>query len=338
MSAPQTDLPQSRHFTLEPLAPGVYAAIARASGGAMSNAGIVDLGDRALVFDTFMTPQAAADLRTAAEALTGRRVAYVVNSHWHDDHVRGNQVFADAEIVATDRTSLLMAARGPRNIAKYRDQAPAHVASLREQYTQATDERERARLALEISEGEEILASLPTLELRLPDHTFIDRLVFRGPARSAELLTYGGGHTESDAFLWLPAERILFAGDLVVNRTHPLLIWGDPSTWPGILDRLAALDPATVVPGHGPVGDRASIAALSGYLADVQRLADALMRSGNTPDELAQAPVPEAYAAWEGSDEIFPLNLHFLGDLANGTVPEAFRPYGAAEPPGKPER
>lgn len=337
MSMSHADLPQSRHFALEPLASGVYAAIAREAGGAMSNAGIVDLGDRALVFDTFMTPQAAADLRAAAETLTGRRVAYVVNSHWHDDHVRGNQAFADAEIVATSGTSLLMAARGPQNIAKYRDQAPAHVASLREQYAQATDERERARLALEISEGEEILASLPTLELRLPDHTFTDRLVVRGPARTAELLTYGGGHTESDAFLWLPEERILFAGDLVVHLTHPLLVWGDPDAWPGILDRLAALDPAIVVPGHGPVGDSTGIAAVRAYLADTKRLADTLLRAGNTPDEPAQAPVPDAYAAWEGSDEIFLLNLRFLVDLARGTVPEAFRPLGAAGLPVRQE-
>lgn len=330
MSTSHTDLPQLRHFTLEPLVPGVYAAIARAGGGAMSNAGIVDLGDRALVFDTFMTPQAAVDLRAAAEALTGHRVAYAVNSHWHADHVRGNQIFADAEIVATDRTSLLLAARGPENIARYRERAPAEVQSLRKRSAEVTDERARARLALEIGEAEEIVASLPDLELRLPDHTFSDRLVFRGPERTAELLTYGGGHTESDAFLWLPAERILFAGDLVVNRTHPLLVWGEPGAWPGILDQLEALDPATVVPGHGPLGNCASIAAVRDYLADAKRLADTLLRAGNAPEDLAQAPMPEAYAGWEAA-EIFGLNLRFLGDLAKGTVPEAFRPLTTPE-------
>ena len=332
MTAPQSDLPRSRHFTLEPLAQGVYAAIAGAGGGAMSNAAIVDLGDRVLVFDTFMTPQATADLRSAAEALTGHRVAYVVNSHWHADHVRGNQVFADAKIVATDRTSLLMAARGPENIARHRDRMPAQVASLREQCAQATGERERARLALEISEAEEIVESLPELELRLPDHTFTERLVFRGPARAAELLTYGRGHTESDAFLWLPAERILLAGDLVVSRTHPLLVWGDPGAWPGILDRLAALDPVTVVPGHGPVSGVESIAAVGDYLADLKRIADELLAAGNAPDELAEAPIPEDYATWSEA-QLFGLNLRFLGDLARGTVPEALRPIPVAESP-----
>ena len=65
-------LPDSRHFRLEQLAEGVYAAIHIEGGGAIGNAGIVDLGDRTLVFDAFLAPQPAADLRTAAEALTGR--------------------------------------------------------------------------------------------------------------------------------------------------------------------------------------------------------------------------------------------------------------------------
>jgi cyclase len=327
-----TAFPTSRHFTLQPVAEGVYAAIARDGAGAMSNAGIVDLGDRVLIFDTFMTPQAADDLRAAAEALTSHPIAYVANSHWHDDHVQGNQAFPNAEIVATDRTSLLMATRTRESIERERDRGPAHVASLRERYTQVSDERERARLALEISEGEEILAALPALELRLPTHTFAERLTFRGSAREAQLLTYGGGHTESDAFLYLPAERILFAGDLVVNRTHPLLIWGNPDAWSGIIARMGALDIAVLVPGHGPVSGPEGIANVRTYLVDVKRLADALLGAGNTPDELAEAPMPQAYAAWDAA-EIFPLSMRFLGDLARGTVPETLRPHFPQEPP-----
>ena len=65
-------LPRSPHFCLHELATGVYAAIHRPGGGAICNAGIVDLGDRTLVFDTFLAPQPAQDLRLAAEMLTGR--------------------------------------------------------------------------------------------------------------------------------------------------------------------------------------------------------------------------------------------------------------------------
>src|SRR5690348_3454952 len=105
MAQPSHSLPTSRHFQLEQLADGVYAAISIDGTGSMSNAGIVDLGDTTLIFDTFATPQAAQDLRSAAEQLTGHAIRYVINSHKHGDHVWGNQVFSQHGcIIATDTT------------------------------------------------------------------------------------------------------------------------------------------------------------------------------------------------------------------------------------------
>lgn len=102
-------LPASPHFRLEELAQGVYAAIHTPGGDAIGNAGIIDLGDRTVIFDTCQSPLAAADLQRAAVTLCGRPVDYVVNSHWHSDHVLGNAVLADATIIATPTTRLLMA-------------------------------------------------------------------------------------------------------------------------------------------------------------------------------------------------------------------------------------
>ena len=86
------NVPQYEDLALHELADGVWAAIAQPTGLAMSNSGIVDLGDRTLVFDTTISPRSASDLRAAAEYLTGRPVAGVLNSHWHRDHVFGNAV------------------------------------------------------------------------------------------------------------------------------------------------------------------------------------------------------------------------------------------------------
>jgi len=79
----------SRYFHLERVADGIYAAVVKPGTGAWGNAGIVDLGDKTVVFDTFATPQAARDLKVMAEQLTGRAVEVVVNSHRHIDHVGG---------------------------------------------------------------------------------------------------------------------------------------------------------------------------------------------------------------------------------------------------------
>src|SRR6476620_3443336 len=74
-----------QNFTIQQLAPGVWAAIQNDQfGKAICNAGIVDLGDKTLVFDPFMTPEAARELRSTAENLTGRPVSIVIDSHYHN--------------------------------------------------------------------------------------------------------------------------------------------------------------------------------------------------------------------------------------------------------------
>jgi cyclase len=86
-------LPESKHFQIERLADGVYAAIASEQGYAICNVGIIDIGDRTILFDTFISPEAARDLLKATEQLTSHKITHVINSHGHNDHIRGNQVF-----------------------------------------------------------------------------------------------------------------------------------------------------------------------------------------------------------------------------------------------------
>src|SRR6478609_4034511 len=129
MSSPSNSLPTSPYFRLERLAEGVWAAIVARGTGAWGNAGIVALGERTLVFDTFLTPAAARDLRTAAEALTGQPVAYVVNSHYHMDHIHGNAVFDDATIITTGKTRERIANRGAEILDQMREH-PDDLASL----------------------------------------------------------------------------------------------------------------------------------------------------------------------------------------------------------------
>src|SRR5512136_3357477 len=122
-------LPVSKHFRLQQLAEGVYAVIHIDGGTAIGNAGIIDLGDRTLVYDTLMTPQAGEDLHTAAEALTGRPVDAAVNSHWHYDHIWGNQAFgADTDIISTEETRrLIIATRGHGAFDEFMANAEANL-------------------------------------------------------------------------------------------------------------------------------------------------------------------------------------------------------------------
>ena len=307
-----TNLPQSKHFTLHQLAEGVYATISIEGYGSTSNAGIVDLGDRTLIFDTFLTPQAAEDLRDAATHLTGRPVSLVVNSHWHGDHIQGNCIFApDAALIATGRTRELMAIKADEDIDWTKVNAPAQLQSLMRQLEEAQDEEKRQDLALKVSESREVVETLWKLTLRLPNETFNSRMTFHGPKRSVELFATNGGHTESDAFLLLPEDRLAFAGDLLFVQSHLWMGHGDPDTWLGTAAMLTTLDFQTVVPGHGPLGTKADLETEIHYIQTLLKLAEAAISAGKTADQAAETPIPAEFADWRWR-EGFGWNLHFL--------------------------
>jgi glyoxylase-like metal-dependent hydrolase (beta-lactamase superfamily II) len=234
-------------FTLREVGRGVWAAIAEPGGVAVGNAGFVDLGDQALVFDTTISLAAGRELRAAAER--SGTLATVVYSHWHGDHVYGAGAMpADALVVATTGTATLMEERGAERLRQLKADPPT--------------EGPFAELAA---------TEVPKLELIYPDETFAAERSFTGAERTVQAISYGGGHTLSDAFLWLGDEKILFAADLVVNGTHPWVGDGDVQAWPGILERIAELGPETIVPGHGPVAGPEAIDFVLGYLHDVSR-------------------------------------------------------------------
>ncbi|HUS16566.1 MAG TPA: MBL fold metallo-hydrolase, partial [Chloroflexia bacterium] len=259
----------SPYFRLQRVADGIYAAIIVPGTGAWGNAGIVDLGERTLVFDTFATPAAARDLQAAAEHVTGRPVTWVVNSHNHLDHTFGNEVFTQATIVATGRTHDLILARGAAFIEAARRDLSG-LDTLEAQRDAESDPAKQRDLSNTLGEYRAIVAGLDTLQLRLPDLTFDKSLVFHGTHRTAELITYGGGHTPSDAFLYLPNERLLYMGDLVPVGFHPMMQQGDPEEWDRILARVGELNIETIVPGHGPVGTVWDLVRTRQYLTDLQ--------------------------------------------------------------------
>lgn len=102
-----TLLKETEYFNLYAISDGVYAAISKPGKGAWSNSGIVDLGDELLIFDSFTTPSAGYELRRQAEELTNKGVKYLINSHFHGDHVFGNQAFSDTTIISTSLTKII---------------------------------------------------------------------------------------------------------------------------------------------------------------------------------------------------------------------------------------
>jgi cyclase len=302
----------SRHFRLEQLSEGVYAAIHTAGGWAQSNAGIIDLGDRTLVYDTFISQEAARDLRDAAESLTGRPVHAVINSHPHNDHIWGNQIFSkDVDIISTIRTRDLIETEGPLEAQGFQDVSQQRLEALEAQLTEERDETALTHIRYAIIYYQAIIATLPKLQLRLPNITFTDELRFNGPKRSAKLITFSGAHSGSDAILHLPEDGVVFMGDLLFIDVHPYLPDGDPEKIQQILAQVRELRAKTFVPGHGPVGQTTHLEWMNEYIDTLNPLVREAIKNGATEEEVGETAMPVEFRHMI-FPSFFPANLKFL--------------------------
>jgi len=294
-------LPDSKHFRLQQIANGVYAAIHIDGGTAIGNAGIIDLGDRTLIFDTFGTPQAAQDLRNAAETLTGRPIDVVINSHWHHDHIWGNQVFdVHTDITSSEETRRLFVSANDGKVydASYFARAKAELEATLIQFQSTPDEAQRRQLGLMIDYCRSIVQTKTLLKARAPNVTYSKQLTYHGAARSAELITFNGCHSECDAVLFLPQDKIAFMGDLLCVDYHPWLVDGDPEKFCRALDAVSELAPELLVPGHGPVGHANSLSGMKEYIRTLDETAQKLVEDGEAEEIIDTLAIPEPYDDW----------------------------------------
>lgn len=293
----QTDY---RHLDIQKITDGVYAAVHRNGGHGICNAGIIDLGDATVVFDCMLTPAAALELQQAAKELTGREAKYVVNSHYHNDHIRGNQVFNNATIISTSKTAELIKSRGPEELASDKRDAGERLQGWKSNPASQDPQAEKERIGM-IGYYEALSSSVKDIVITAPNATFKGSMSLHGTFRSVELIDMGEGHTPSDAVLWLPNEKILFAGDLLFVETQPWMLDGDPENWLRILERISDMQPETIIPGHGPVANTAAIDPLRAYIRTVMDAA-AQVAAGN--NEKLKCPPP--YDRWMLSVFYFP--------------------------------
>lgn len=294
-------VPSSVHYAFEDLGDGVHAGIARLEGDAVCNSGVVDLDGGGLVFDTGLTPHSARDLRAGALKLLGRAPSVAANSHWHLDHSLGNQEFSTVPIWATRRTREILLERRSQFAAELeREQLEKDLRELESHRGEMRSEEARMDFAFISQISRALLAAAGHLTVVPPDQTFETRLALPG-RRGAELLSFGSGHTEADAVLFLPKEKVLFAGDLVVVGVQPSMGSSDPEHWLVVLDEIGRLEVEHLVPGHGPV------TKLDG-IGETRRYISATLEAASRSDT---APLPGALRRWEGSLSLAE-NLRFV--------------------------
>jgi cyclase len=274
-------------FRLEPLGPGVWAALGRREAGVTSNAGIVDLGNVTLIVDSFLTPQAAEELRTASRVLTGRDPSALVNTHWHFDHCLGNGAFRDCEIYATEETRERILNVGPQFLPTVRgDVGTAQIRRLESAAEAEPRPLFREELESEVAARRDLYERSRMLQVIAPNQVYHTRLNL--PARESAWIVEVRGHTGSDSMVFVPDAEVLFTGDIVVSGIHPNVATGNVEQWIGALGAVRKIAPERLVPGHGPPVDLSSIPPVEEYLTSLRQRA----RDG------ASGPIPERLASW----------------------------------------
>ncbi len=259
------------------LAPGVFAYVQATGGFCIANAGLIAGREGVTAVDALFTPVMTRALLDEAARVSPQPVTRLLNTHHHVDHTLGNAGFPpETQILAHAKAKAEMERVGIGVLDIIKRMAPHFTADL-----QGAAER-------------------------LPDVTFDgDTLELRVDDRRIQLLHLGTAHTVGDVLVYLPDDRILFAGDVAFFYVTPLAFEGHIGNWIAVGERvIAEIDAATIVPGHGPVGTKDDLRRLLDYLRLVHTGARTAFDAGATPEDAAAAIDLAEFAEWGDSDRL----------------------------------
>jgi len=269
-------LPQSADFDVTQVANGVYAVIARP--GIASNGAFIVNQNYVVVVDTHLRPSWARETIAEIKKVTNKPVRYVINTHWHRDHVQGNQAYIAAfgpgvTIIQQDFARQDQIKNQPVEIAT---RAPEEIARLEKLLSSGKNEKgvpltaeARAQLQHALDLQKAYAAEIPQIRLVPGNLTFDRSLVLHEAGRDICLYYYGYAHTRGDAIVYLPAEKIVLTGD-VLESGVPIMRSAYPAEWLGVLESIGKLDWNIVIPGHGGIQrNRETLDGFTAYLKDL---------------------------------------------------------------------
>jgi glyoxylase-like metal-dependent hydrolase (beta-lactamase superfamily II) len=306
-------------FDVQDLGTGVYAVIRREPPGLMFDANCVFIvnDEDVVVVDTNITPSSATATLAALRKLTPKPVKYVVNTHWHPDHISGNQVYRDAfpgvEFIAQATTLEDLPSIGESNYRELLTHGPGFVADLKSALERGaslaggpmTDE-ERASCASDIEQLERLFTEAPATKILLPTITIEDRLTLHRGSRIIDIRYLGPAHTRADLVVHLPKEGIVITGDIVVWPVPLIGSTSYPLDYAATLEKLLALRATTIVPGHGRVlRDEAYVKQLVRLLRSIQEQTEAAVARGETLEQTrASVDLSESRQAIAGDNAL----------------------------------
>lgn len=283
---------KSPAFTFNKIADGIYHAVATGSLVVMSNASIFETDRDVVVVDSHVTPGGAWALREELKTVTSKPIRYVINSHYHFDHSHGNQIYGpEVEIIGTEFAREMMLAGKSLDSRAHQffvGAVPSQIAELKKRVAAATDPAEKMRLEGQVAVQENHLEGTKAVKPTAPTITVNDRMTIHHGGREIRILFLGRGHTAGDVVVYLPNEKVVATGDLLVEGTS---YSGDAfiPEWIETLERLKLLDFETVLPGHGNAfKGKAKVQHFQTYLQTLWTEAKRLHDTGVSMEEAAK--------------------------------------------------
>lgn len=282
-----------KKISFDELGPGLYGYTAEGD----PNTGVVIGDNSVLVVDAQATPVMAEAVIARIRSVTEKPIRHVVLSHYHAVRVLGASAYAGAEIIASDVTRALIVERGRQDMESEIGRFPR------------------------LFRGRD---SIPGLTW--PSLVFQQRMTLWLGARQVEIIHIGRSHTAGDTVVWLPKERVLFAGDTVEYGATPYCGDAHFADWPATLAAVKALGAEKMVPGRGrSLTDRAKVEeGIAGTAAFTSELF-ALVKRGVQRDAPLKEIYQEAMAAfrpryghWVIFEHCMPFDVSRAYDEAKG--------------------
>lgn len=263
---------------LHELGDGCHAYLQPDGGWGWSNAGLVVADGQSLLVDTLFDLKLTGRMLEAMSPHTASAaITTVVNTHANGDHCYGNALVRDAEIISSAATAHEMTEVPPAMLAAL-NKAPGEVGDLFRHFFGEFD-----------FEG---------IEMVLPSRTFTGRFDFELAGRAIELVEVGPAHTRGDTLVFVPDAKVVYTGDILFIGGTPVVWVGPLDNWIAACDLICQSDVDTIVPGHGPLTDKAGVVAIRDYLAFVKSEATQRHGAGMDAWDAARDIALHGFSGW----------------------------------------
>ena len=284
-------------FELVKVKDGIYAALAKPQYKLNCNAAVIINEDDVLIVDSHSKPSAAKALLKQIGKITQNPVRYVVNTHFHYDHTRGNQAFFSnyshaVTLISSEQTRKDLIGIEAFRLKKEVEDLPGIVTKLQQDFEREPDSKRKQELAATLAQARAYQQELKSVELVLPGLTFDRSMILHKKNREIVLLFLGRGHTGGDIVVYLPRERVLATGDLVTAWV-PGMNDGYPNEWIATLGEISKLSIESVIVGHGAVSGKRVIEVQQEFLNEFINAVKVQVKKGSTLEETQTSVVAQ---------------------------------------------